>query len=433
LVLLFIFIGFFAIMLTGIPIAFAFLLLNMIGLYIFGGGQAGLFQLIYSIVTSLSSWILLPVPLFILLGEVMFHSGMGMRMINALDEWLGRLPGRLSLLAVVAGALFGTMSGSSVSGVALLGTTLVPEMEERGYKKPMSLGPVMGSGGLAMMIPPSGIGVLLAAIGGISIGRLLIAIIIPGLLMAALFATYIIIRCWLQPSIAPPYEVTSPPLSKRVVSFLRYVLPLGSIFFLVVGLIFLGVATPSESAAVGTVGVFVLAALYRKLDWGVVKKSTVATIQVLVMILIILAGAVAFSQILSLSGATRGLAQLATGLPIAPILVVIAMQFIVLIMGMFMEVASILMITLPIFMPVILTLGFDPVWFGAIMLLNMEIALISPPFGLALFVMKGIAPPDTTMGDVYRASYPFLALDIVAMALMIAFPPLALWLVSVMR
>lgn len=426
-------VSFFVILLTGIPIAFGFLLLNLIGLYIYGGGQAGLFQLIYSIVSALSNWTLLPIPLFVLLGEVMFHSGMAARMTDALDEWLGRLPGRLSLLAVMVGALFGTMSGSSVSGVALLATTLLPDMEKRGYKKPMTMGPIIGCGALAMMIPPSGMAILLAAVASISVGNLLIAIIIPGLLMAALYAGYIIIRCWLQPSIAPAYEVTPRPVFARILSFLRFVLPLGSIFFLAIGLIFLGVATPSEAAAVGTVGSFGLAALYGKLNWQLVKESALGTIRVSAMIFMILAGAIAFSQVLVLSGATRGLVQIATEVRVAPILIIIAMQIIVLFLGTFMECASLLMITLPIYMPVINALGFDPVWFGAIMMLNMEMAEISPPFGLSLFAMKGLAPPGYTIGDVYLATIPFFLLDMLVMALMVAFPPISLWLVSMMR
>jgi tripartite ATP-independent transporter DctM subunit len=315
----------------------------------------------------------------------------------------------------------------------MLGSVLVPEMEKRGYKKAMSIGPILGSGGLAHMIPPSALAVLLGAIGIISIGKILVAIIIPGLLLATLFAAYILIRCKLQPSLAPSYAVSPPPLSEKLIAFVRYVLPLGFIVFLVVGVIFIGIATPSEAAATGAIGTFILAAFYRKLNWEVVKKSVASTARITIMIFMIIAGAAAFSQNLAYTGASRGLIEVAIGLPLAPIIIIIAMQVIVLMLGAFMECASILMITLPLFVPVVHTLGFDPVWFAVLMLVNLEMAIISPPVGLALFTMKGVAPPDTTMGDIYKAALPFLLLDAIAMALIIAFPVVALWLPGIMH
>ena len=297
----------------------------------------------------------------------------------------------------------------------------------------MTLGPILGSGGLAIMIPPSGLAVLLGALGQISVGNILIAILIPGLLMAGLYATYIIGRCQLQPSIAPVYEVTPTPLRQKILAGVRYIMPLGLIIFMVLGLIFLGVATPTEAAATGAIGTFILVALYRRLNWAVVKKSVSGTVQITVMMFIIITGAKTFSQILAFTEATRGLAEFATGLPVAPIIIIIAMQVIVLVMGMLMDITSIMMITLPIFVPVVQSLGFDPVWFAVIFLLNMEMATTSPPFGLTLFVMKGVAPADTTMGDIYRAALPFLGLDLIAMTLIIAFPALALWLPGLMN
>lgn len=431
--LLLIFASLIILMATGMPIAFCFLLINVIGVFVFFGGAVGLEQLIISIYSNLATFILLPLPLFILMGEMLFHSGMGPNMLDVLDKWLGRLPGRLGLLAVGGGTLFSVLTGVSVGSVAMLGGTLVPEMEKRGYKKPMSLGPILGSGGLAIMVPPSGLAILLGAIGKISIGRLLIGIIAPGLLMAALYATYIVTRCRLQPSIAPAYEVPPTPLSEKLVATIRYILPVGFIIFLVTGVILLGIATPSEAAATGAIGMLILAAAYRRLNWEVVKKSTSGTLRVTGMIFLIIAGAKSFSAILAFSGATAGLAELTAALPIAPIVVVIIMQVVVLIMGAFMESVSIMMITLPIFIPTILALGFNPVWFGVMYLLNIEMGLTSPPFGLALFVMKGVAPPDTTMRDIYLAALPFLGCDLIAMVLIIAFPSIALWLPGLIR
>ncbi len=433
LMLLIIFGSLILIMSSGMLTAFCFMLINVVGIFFFWGGEAGLMQLILSIRSSVSTFMLLPLPLFLLMGEVMFHSGIAPLMITTIDKWLGRLPGRLGLVAVGAGTLFSTLTGASMASVAMLGSTLVPEMEKRGYKKPMSLGPILGSGGLAMMIPPSGLAILLGALAEISIGKLLIAIIIPGLLMAALYVSYIIGRCYLQPSIAPPYEVPPIPLLEKLVSTVRYILPVGLIVFLVVGVILLGMATPTEAAATGALGTFILAALYRRLNWEVVKKSLSGTIGMTGMVLIIIAGARAYGQLVAYSGAATGLVQFVTSLPLIPILILIGMQVILLILGMFMSIVAIMMITLPLFMPIVITLGFDPVWFAVIFLLNIEMGTTSPPFGLSLFVMKGVAPPDTTIGDCYRAALPFLYCDLIAMALIITVPAIALWLPGLMR
>ncbi len=426
--------GSFAILvLAGMPVAFSFLLVNIAGVFIFWGGAIGLNQLILSVDTSVSSFVLLPVPMFILMGEVMFQSGVGFKMMDVLDKWMGRIPGRLALISVAAGTLFATLSGAAMGSVALLGSVLTPEMEKRGYKKPMSLGPVLGSGGLAIMIPPTALGVILATLGEFSVGRLLIAIVVPGLMMALSYAIYIVVRCKLQPSLAPPYDVTPTPLLAKIVAFVSYVLPLGSIFFLVIGLIFLGVASPTEAAAVGAFGCFILAAAYGKLSWQVVKKSVTEALAIIVMIFMILTGSTAFSQLLAYTGATPGLTQLAISLPVPPIILLMLMQVVLLFMGMLIEQISIMMVTVPIFMPIVAVMGWDPIWFGAIFLLNMEMAAISPPFGVALFVLKGVAPRDTTMGDIYRASIPFLLLNLIVMVLMMFFPQLVLWLPAMMR
>ncbi len=420
-------------MATGMPVALCFMLINVVGVFIFFGGSAGLYQLIRSIYSSLTTFVLLPIPLFILMGELLFHSGIAVLVIDVLDKWLGRLPGRLGLLAVLSGTVFSALTGASVASTAILGSVLVPEMEKRGYRKPMSLGPILGSGGLAIMIPPSGIAVLLGAIGEISVGRILIAIIIPGLLMAVLYAGYIVIRCWLQPSLAPAYDVVPTPLSEKLKGLIFYVLPLSLVVFLVIGVMILGIATPSEAAATGCIGVLLVMVLYRRMKWEAIIKSLYNTLKVTGMIFLIIAGANSFSQILAYSGAATGLAEVATRLHIAPILVVIATQVIVLIMGGFMSLVAIMMITLPIFVPVVTELGFNPVWFATIFLLNIEMALTTPPLGMNLYVMKSTAPPGTTMREIIWAAVPFLVCDAVAMSLIIAFPPLALWLPNLTR
>ncbi|MCK5205985.1 MAG: TRAP transporter large permease subunit, partial [Desulfobacterales bacterium] len=371
-----------------VPVAFSFLFVNMAAAFFLWGGQKGLDQIILSIYGSVINFTMLPIPLFILMGEVMFRSGIAPKMIETIDKWLGSIPGRLSLMAVLSGTLFSTLSGSSMASTAMLGSVLVPEMEKRGYKKPMSIGPILGSGGLAIMIPPSALGVILASLARFSVGDLLIAIIIPGFIMAGLYMAYVIIRSFLQPHLAPAYVVAQIPLSEKIWDSIRYILPLGSIVFLVIGLIFLGVATPTESAALGALGCFVLAFLYRGLSWKVLKITFVGTIRTTVMIFVILSASVAFSQIMAYTGATNKLIAFITKLSLSPIMLVVAMQIVMLFMGTFLEAMPIMMITIPIFMPIIQALHINPIWFGVVMLLNMEMAMTSPPFGLSLFVMK---------------------------------------------
>jgi tripartite ATP-independent transporter DctM subunit len=366
--------------------------------------------------------------MFVLLGEMMFQSGMGSRILDVLDQWLGRLPGRLALMSVGWSAMFSTMTGNMIATAAMLGKMLIPEMERRGYKKPMSIGPIMGAGGLAMIIPPSGLAVLLGALGDVSIGRLLIGGIIPGLLIAAFYATYIIVRCWLQSSIAPPYEVITPTLAQKIVATIRYVIPLGLIIFLVLGIMFLGIATPTEAAVSGAIGSFILSAFYRKLNWNVVTNSLIGTLEITVMVLMIIVGAMTFTQILAFSGATQGLTRFVVELPLSPFAIIVCMQIALLFLGAFMDIVAIMMITVPLYIPIVKALGFDTVWFGLIMLINIEMAMTTPPFGMLLFVTKGVAPPDTKMIDIYKAGFPFLLCDATAMGLIMAFPNLALWL-----
>ncbi len=413
---------------VGMPVVFAFTIINIIGAYVFWNGDAGLNLLVLSVMESVTHFGLMPLPLFIMMGEVLFRSGIASKLMDVLDSWIGRIPGRLSLMAVGGGTLFATLTGSGVAGTAMLGKILVPEMERRGYKKPMSVGPILGSGGLAIMIPPTALGVLLAALANFSIGDFLVAIIVPGLLLASVIAIYVVGRCYLQPHLAPPYDVPPQPLSEQIKSTVIYVIPIVVIVFLVIGLVFLGVATATEAAAMGTLGAFVLAFLYRGLNWSVLAETLKSTLGTSCMMLMILTGSTAFSQLMAFTGATSGLANLATSQEFAPIYVVLAMQLILLVLGSVMEPLSIMMLTVPIYFPVIETLGYSPLWFGAIMLLNMEMATISPPFGLSLFVMKGVAPPDTTMGDIYRSAIPFFCCHLTALALMVAFPQIVLWL-----
>jgi tripartite ATP-independent transporter DctM subunit len=416
----------------GVPVGFCFLFVSALFAYFFWGGQGGLTQFILSIARSITSFSLLPVPLFLLMGEVMFLFGIAQNMMDALDKWIGRVPGRLSLLGVVGGVVFATLSGSSMAGCAMLGQTLLPEMEKRGYHYTITLGPIMGCGTLAAMIPPSALGVLLASLAQVSVGDFLLSIVLPGLLMASLFALYIIARCLLQPEVAPRYSLAKVSLREKMVLSAKYILPLGLVIFAVIGLIIFGVATPTESAAVGAFVCFVLAFAYKGIKGEIVVQALVKSVKVTAMMFMILTGATAFSQILAFSGATPNLVNLVSHLPLSPMVVVIMMQFILIILGCFMEPLSILMVALPIYMPIIRQLGIEPLSFCAVLLINMEMATISPPVGLVLYTMKAVSPRHT-MGQIYRASIPFVLIDIVAMAILMNFPGIATYLPSLAK
>ena len=406
--------------LLGVPVAFSFLFVNMLFGFIFFG-RAAFSQLILSIYRSICMFSLVPVPLFILMGEVIFLYEMGLNMMDTLDKWIGRVPGRLSLMAVAGGVLFATLSGSSMASTAMFGQTLLPEMERKGYKAQMTLGPIMGSGCLAGMMPLSSLGIITATLAQISVGDFLITIIGPGLLMAIIYALYIIIRAKLQPDLAPRYKVVKVALKTKIRLAVKYVLPLTSIIIAIVALIAGGVATPSEAAAVGALICFILAFIYKGIRPDILKKAVVASTKVTVMMFIILSGATGFSEILAYTGATQNLVEIVTHLHLAPMGILIMMQLILIVLGTFLESLAIMMITIPIYMPIAKLLGFDPFWFCAIFLINMELATISPPYGLVLFTMKGVAPHHT-MTDVFKASIPFNILDALALALVMIFP-----------
>jgi len=416
---------------AGLPVFLAFTIIDVLGIFLLWGGGSGLSQLIHSIFSSVSSFVLLPVPLFVLMGELLFHSGTFVKALDNLDKWMGRIPGRLCLLSVGGATLFSTLSGSSMGTSAMLGSLLLPEMEKRGYHKTISIGSCM-SGALAMIIPPSALAVIVGSLAEISIGKLLIAGVIPGIFIACLYVVYIILRCKLQPSVAPDYSPEKTPFAEKALGFIIYVLPFGTIVFVVTGLIFAGLATPTESAGMGVMTTAAVIACYKGLSFKVIKKSVNATLRITVMMFMILTGSTAFSQILAFTGASRGLVEWVVSFPFSHIFIVIVMQALIVVLGTFMEAVSIMMITFPIFMPIIKALGFDPIWFGLLVLINMEIGMKTPPFGLCLFVMKGVVPDGTTMMDIYRSVVPFITIDLVAMLIIMFYPKIAMFLPGLM-
>lgn len=417
-----------ALMAIGMPVALAFLAANIIGAWVFMGGERGIGALLNNGLGSLTSFALVPIPLFLLMGEIFFHTGLGGRMFNAIDKLLGKLPGRLSYVTVLGGTGFATLSGSSMGSTALLGSLMVPEMSRRGYKSHMSIGPIMGTGGLAIIIPPSALAVLLATLANIDVGKLLIAGIIPGLILAGLYVLTIYLQTKYDPSAAPAYDVEPMTLTEKLSLFMRDVVPMVGIMAVIVAMMVGGIVTPSEAAAFGALGVLILAAVFRCLTWEAIRKSIMGALRVTLMAFLIVFGSATFSQILAFSGASTGLIGWATGFELSPVAMLLVMFGVLLLLGMFMEQISMMLLTVPIFFPLADSLGLDLIWFAVIMLLALEISFTTPPFGLLLFVMKGVAPPETTMRDIYMAAIPYILCSLLLVALLIMFPPIALWL-----
>jgi tripartite ATP-independent transporter DctM subunit len=425
--------GLVAIMGLGLPVAFAFLAINVIGAAFFLGGEPGLAQLARNSVQSITSFALTPIPFFVLMGEVLFHSGVALKAIDAFALLIRRVPGRLSVIAIVAGTVFSAISGSTIATTALLGTLMLPTMLARGYHPRMAMGPIMGIGGVDMLIPPSALTVLLGSLAGISIAGLLIGGILPGLMLSAMFVAYIVLRALMNPQLAPSEPEDGEPVpAHRWRPFLLHVLPLISIFALVVGAMAAGWATPTEAAALGAAGTMAAAAAYRRLTAANLMQALYGTVAVSGTILFIIIGATTFSQVLSFSGAVNGLVGLVAGQGLSMMTVLLGMLLILLFLGCFVDQVSMMLITLPFFMPLVQRLGIDPIWFGVLFLLCMQLGLLTPPFGLLLFTMKGVAPPAIAMREVYAAAMPYVGFGVLVLVLIILFPAIATWLPGLM-
>jgi len=290
----------------------------------------------------------------------------------------------------------------------------------------------MGVGTVDALIPPNALTVVLASLAGVDVGKLLIAVIIPGIFMSGLMILYIVVWCWIWPKHAPEYEVPKVTWGERIGATMKYLLPLGFIIFMVIGLILLGVATPTEAAATGTLGAFILAAVYGRLTWEVVKKSVLGTLKVSVMILMIVIVSSTYSEILAFTGAASQLVEFVTNLKVPSIVIILSMMVTIMVLGCFMETVAIMMITVPIFMPIVAALHYDLIWFSVIMLINLETGLLTPPFGVTLFVMKGVAPREISMGDIWKAALPYVIIDMVCLAAVLLIPALALYLPGLM-
>lgn len=432
-------IGFMAL---GLPVAFAFIGANAVGAFVFLGGDAGLLQLIRNSMAALTNFSLLPIPFFILMGEVLFHTGLAFQAIWAIERLINRVPGRLSIVAILSGTVFSSLTGSSIANTALLGSVLMPAMIQRGYHPTLAMGPIMATGGIAILIPPSALAVLLgslaAAVGGsaaasqMSIAKLLVGGIVPGLLMAVCFLGYVVIRCSIRPDLAPAGAVEVARGWNRWRPFVVHVMPLSLIVVAVIGGILSGWATPDEASALGALASLIAAIAYRKATWTNLAASVMGTVKISGMILFIIAASQTFSQILAFSGASGGLLSFVLGYDLSPLMIVLIMLAILMLMGCFMDPVSMMLIALPFFVPLALQLHIDLLWLGILMLIVVEVSFTTPPFGLLIYVMKGVAPPEITVRQIFAAAAPFIALAMVVLAMLIAFPLLATWLPATM-
>ena len=416
----------------GLPVAFSFLVINLVGALLFLGGEAGLTQLVRNSVGSVASFSLTPIPLFILMGEVLFHTGLAVKVIDGVERLIRQVPGRLAVVAVVAGTVFSAISGSTIATTAMLGSLMLPVMLARKYHPTMATGPLMAIGAVDMLIPPSALTVLLGSLSGISISKLLIGGVMPGLLLSLAFVTYIVTRAKLNPALAPASAFTEYHGWEKLRPFVQYVIPLVSIFVVVVASMAAGWATPTESAAIGALFTMLLAVAYRALTLRNLLDALRGTAAISGMILFIIVGATTFSQILSFSGASSGLVELISGLGLSPLQVIAAMMLLLVFLGLFVEQVSMMMITLPIYMPLVHKFGVDPVWFGVMFLICMQLGLLLPPHGLLLMTMKGVAPPEVTMAHIFQAVLPYIGMSLLVLALVFLVPEFAVWLPKVL-
>ncbi|MBL1242006.1 MAG: TRAP transporter large permease [OCS116 cluster bacterium] len=418
-----------SLMVARIPVAFAFLLANIIGVYIFMGGHFGMLQLTANASESLMNYSLLPIPLFLLMGELFFHTGVAERVFMVVDKLLGGSRGRLSYVAIGGGTIFSALSGSSLGNVAMMGSTMYPEMKKNGYSDVLSIGPIIATGGLAAIIPPSGLAVVLGSLAGLDVGYLLLAGLTPGLMLAATYALLVFGITRVKPDTAPIVEVTKIAFGEKMKLVAINLLPMVFIIFMVVGLIILGIATPTEAAAFGVVSVMIVAAGFRQLTMSSIWKALTNAMRISGMIFLIILASTTFSQILSISGATRGLVDWVVNIDASIALVLLAMGLVLLVLGAFLEPVGIMMLTIPVFFPLATSFGVDPLWMGVFILMWIELGLATPPFGLALYVMLA-ATKDKSIIDVSIAVAPYLLCTVLLIVLISIFPEIVLFLPS---
>ncbi|OGL17343.1 MAG: C4-dicarboxylate ABC transporter permease [Candidatus Rokubacteria bacterium RIFCSPLOWO2_12_FULL_71_19] len=424
--------SFMAILAAGLPLAFATGAVAVIfALLLFGPSSLNL--IVSRVFTLMGNYVLVSVPLFILMACILERAGVAEDLFQAVHVWSGRLRGGLAVAVIISCAIMAAMVGVIGAEVVTMGVVALPAMLSRKYDKDLALGSICAGGGLATLIPPSVVFIMYGLTAGVSVGQLYMAGVVPGLLLAGLYIAYIVTRAHLQPHLAPPAsaEELGMPLSAKLRLLRGLILP-GLVAGGVLGSLYAGLATPTEAAGVGCLGALVAAAVHRRLTWENITRAVVDTTRVTCMLYWLFFGASTLIGVYTLAGGTNFMKQAITALPIGPWGILALMMLIWIILGCLIDWIGILLLTAPIFVPIIESLGFNSIWFGVLFCMNMQISYLSPPFGPAAFYLKGVTPPDITVGDIFHSIWPFMALQVVALISVMAFPQLALWLPSMM-
>ena len=416
----------------GMPMAYALGLVAMVFAVSFFGMNS-LMLLSSRIYGFVNVYVLIAVPMFLMMASIMDKSGVAEDLYNAMRVWAGGMPGGVAHMTLLAAVFMAATTGIIGGEIILLGLVALPQMLRIGYDKNLAIGTICAGGSLGSMIPPSVVLIFYGLTAQVAIGDLFIAVIVPGLLLAGLYMVYITIRCLINPEIAPPV-----PIEQRNMSFAQklgliknLILPLG-VAFGVLGSIYAGIAAVSEAAAVGVAGTIVAAILRGRFSIQMLREALQQTMAACGLLLWLTFGATALIGVYNLLGGIAFINGMISGLPFDRIYILLIMMLILIILGFFMDWVGILLLTMPIFVPIIKELGYDPVWFGILFCMNMQISYLSPPFGPAAFYLKGVAPPEISLADIYKALWPFILLQMLAIAIVIAFPDVALWLPSVL-
>lgn len=411
----------------GLPLAFVLGGVSVIFLY-FTWGFDSFYLVASQIWSTMGSFTLVAIPLFVFMAMILERTGVARDLYRMMHLWFGGVRGGLAIGTLMICAIFAAMVGISGAAVVAMGTIALPAMLERGYDKKMVLGVINTGGGWGVLIPPSILMILYALITGVSVGKMFAAGILPGIMLMVLTSLYVLIRCYLQPHLAPELPKEDRGTWSEKFAALRSVLLPILVVFMVLGSIIGGITTPTEAAAMGVLGSLISAAVYRALNIELIRDAAVRTFKLTGMIMWILFAAHAFSAAYQSMGAQPMIEGMLTSLPGGPWAIIITMMLIVFLLGMVLDPVGIMLITLPVFTPIVASLGFDPIWFGILFVINMEIGYMTPPFGFNLFYLKGVVPPGITMSDIYRSVIPFVLIQIVGIGCLMVFPEIATYL-----
>lgn len=413
-------------LMAGVPLTFVLGGVSVIFLY-FKMGSVGFYIVASKFWDTMTSFTLVAIPMFVYMAMLLERSGVAHDLYRMMHLWWGGVRGGLAIGTVAICALFAAMSGISGAAVVTMGTIALPRMLERGYDKKLALGAINAGGGWGILIPPSILMVLYALITEVSVGRLFAAGIGPGILLFVLVSIYIGVRSWLQPSLAPALPPEERGSWREKIDSLKAVILPVFIVFIVLGAIFGGFATPTEAAAIGVFGALVASGVHRKLSRHMLHESALQTIRLTALIMWILFAAHAFSTAYTTLGAHDFIQGLMSHIPGGKWGALAFMMVVLLLLGMVLDPVGIMLITLPVFLPVIEAAQFDPIWYGVLFIIMMEIGYMTPPFGFNLFYIKGVAPPGVTMSDIYTSVIPYVIVTLVGVLLIVLFPDIALY------